>query len=61
MLTRVSLQSSVVYSPPQKKSQYGLARRLRAVPWTAYCVACQEEVDREQAAAAGSPFPVPET
>ncbi|MCC6862600.1 MAG: TraR/DksA C4-type zinc finger protein [Bryobacterales bacterium] len=38
-----------------------MARRLRAVPWTAYCVACQEEVDREQAAAAGSPFPVPET
>jgi DnaK suppressor protein len=22
------------------------ARRLRAVPWTTYCVACQEEVDR---------------
>ena len=22
------------------------ARRLRAVPWTTYCVACQDEVDR---------------
>jgi len=31
-------------------------RRLRAVPWTTYCVACQDEVDRSRRREASSLF-----